>query len=136
MGSIDTYDWDEECFTWTTDGQAGKVFYRKGKFSITTHCGILRVKPEYKNKFDFNFLELILNQILPNYKLGEGSNKRLGTQRMKDVSIMIPIDEKGDFELEKQREIAEKHRRIEQIKTNLKENCKKLINSIVQVMEE
>lgn len=136
IGSIDTYDYDEECFTWTTDGTyVGTVFYRNGKFSITTHCGILRVKPEYKNKVDFEYLNFILNQTLPNYKLGEGSNKRLGTERMKEVFIDIPIKDNGEFDLDKQKEIAKKHKKIEEIKTKLKDDYEKIINSKVQIIE-
>jgi restriction endonuclease S subunit len=136
IGSIDTSDYDEECFTWTTDGTyVGTVFYRNGKFSITTHCGILRVKPKFKDKVDFEYLNFILNQTLPNYKLGEGSNKRLGTERMKEVQIEIPIDENGEFDLEKQKEIAEKFKKIEEIKTKLKDNYEKMINSKVQIIE-
>jgi len=136
IGSIDTYDYEEECFTWTTDGTyVGTVFYRNGKFSITTHCGILRVKPQYRDKVDFEYLNFILNQTLPNYKLGEGSNKRLGTERMKEVQIEIPIDENGDFDVTKQREIAGKHKKIEEIKAKLKDNYEKMINSKVQIIE-
>ncbi len=136
IGSIDTYDYDEKCFTWTTDGTyVGTVFYRNGKFSITTHCGILRVKPKYKDKVNFEYLNFILNQTLPNYKLGEGSNKRLGTERMKEVQIEIPIDENGEFDLEKQKEIAEKFKKIEEIKTKLKDNYEKMINSKVRIIE-
>lgn len=136
IGSIDSYDYEEECFTWTTDGTyVGTVFYRNGKFSITTHCGILRVKPQYKDKVNFEYLNFILNQTLPNYKLGEGSNKRLGTERMKEVQIEIPIDENGEFDLDKQKEIAEKFKKIEEIKTKLKDNYEKMINSKVQIIE-
>jgi len=136
IGSIDTYDYEEECFTWTTDGTyVGTVFYRNGKFSITTHCGILRVKPQYKDKVNFEYLNFILNQTLPNYKLGEGSNKRLGTERMKEVQIEIPIDENGELDLDKQKEIAEKHNKIEEIKAKLKDNYEKMINSKVQIIE-
>ncbi|MDP2629013.1 MAG: restriction endonuclease subunit S [Nanoarchaeota archaeon] len=136
IGSIDTYDYEEECFTWTTDGTyVGTVFYKNGKFSITTHCGILRVKPEYKDKVDFEYLNFILNQTLPNYKLGESSNKRLGIERMKEIQIEIPIDENGELDLEKQIEIAEKHKKIEEIKAKLKDNYEKIINSKVQIIE-
>lgn len=135
IGKIDTYNYDEECFTWTTDGYAGCVFYRNDKFSITTHCGILRVKERCKDKFDFEYLDFILNQTLPNYKLGEGSNKRLGTQRIKEIFIKIPIKENGEFDLNKQREIADKYKKIEQFKKNLQEDYKKIIDSKVQIIE-
>lgn len=45
MGYIDTYDYDGDAITWTTDGaKAGTVFYREGKFNCTNICGVLRKK--------------------------------------------------------------------------------------------
>ena len=43
IGKINTYDFDGEYATWTTDGAyAGTVFYRNGKFSITNICGLIK----------------------------------------------------------------------------------------------
>ena len=40
IGKIKTFDHDGEAVTWTTDGaNAGTVFHRTGKFSITNVCG-------------------------------------------------------------------------------------------------
>jgi len=48
MGSIDTYDFDGEYVTWTTDGAyAGTVFYRSGKFNCTNVCGTLHAKESH-----------------------------------------------------------------------------------------
>jgi type I restriction-modification system DNA methylase subunit len=136
IGNLDTYDYEEECFTWTTDGTyVGTVFYRNGKFSITTHCGILKVKKEYEGKLNFEYLNFILNQTLPNYKLGEGSNKRLGIERMNEIAIVIPVQKNGDFDIVKQEEIATKFRKIEETKRKLEEGYKKMINSKVQIVE-
>ena len=45
LGYINSYKYDGEYVTWTTDGaNAGTVFYRSGKFSITNVCGLLEVK--------------------------------------------------------------------------------------------
>ena len=36
LGKINSFDYDGEFLTWTTDGAyAGTIFHRKGKFSIT-----------------------------------------------------------------------------------------------------
>ena len=44
LGQINTFDYDGEYLTWTTDGaNAGSVFYRTGKFSITNVCGLLQI---------------------------------------------------------------------------------------------
>ena len=50
FGYINTYKYDGEYLTWTTDGaNAGTVFYRKGKFSVTNVCGLLKVIVPYVN---------------------------------------------------------------------------------------
>jgi type I restriction enzyme M protein len=135
IGRIDTSDYEEECFTWTTDGTyVGKVFYRNGKFSLTTHCGILKLKSEYAEKVDFEYLNFILNQTLPSYTLGEGSNKRLGNERMKEISIEIPVKDNGEFDMEKQKEIANNFNEINRLKENLREDCETIINSKVKII--
>jgi type I restriction enzyme S subunit len=43
MGRIDTYDFDGDYLTWTTDGaNAGTVFRRSGRFNCTNVCGTLK----------------------------------------------------------------------------------------------
>ena len=45
MGSINTYDFEGDYLTWTTDGaNAGTVFRRSGKFNCTNVCGTLLPK--------------------------------------------------------------------------------------------
>ncbi|WNK19474.1 restriction endonuclease subunit S [Halomonas piscis] len=45
MGYIDSYDFDGEYVTWTTDGvNAGRVFHRTGRFNCTNVCGTLKIK--------------------------------------------------------------------------------------------
>ena len=44
LGKINTYAYDGEYLTWTTDGaNAGTVFYRTGKFNVTNVCGLLKI---------------------------------------------------------------------------------------------
>lgn len=44
FATINTYDYDGEYLTWSTDGYAGVLFHRVGKFSCTDHCGILSLR--------------------------------------------------------------------------------------------
>ena len=95
IGKINSYDYDTECLTWTTDGiYAGTIFYRENKFSMTTHCGALILKDEYKEKIDLKYIQYQLNLILQNYATGEG-NKRITVKIMEKIPINIIINESG-----------------------------------------
>jgi hypothetical protein len=59
----------------------------------------------------------------------------LGTERMSEISIEIPIKQNGDFDLEKQKEIADNYEKIEQIKEKLKEDYEEIINSRINLFE-
>ncbi len=61
IGKIRTYDFDGEYVNWTTDGaNAGTVFYRTGKFSITNVSGIMKVNDAslLSSKFIFYWLSI------------------------------------------------------------------------------
>ena len=135
-GEIDSFDYEKECFTWTTDGvYAGTVFYRNEKFSITTHCGILDLKPQYADTISFRYLYFILNKVLPLNTLGEGANKRLGVERMHEIYIDIPVTADGTFDFKKQEEIADRYARIEETKQEMEKSYKQLITSKIDVLE-
>jgi len=125
IAKINTFDHNVEGLTWTIDGYAGRVFYRNEKFSLTCHCGLLTLKEEFKNKLDYGFLGYLLDNELPNYSVGEG-NKRLKKTHIEKISIKIPIKENGEFDLEKQKEIAKKYKLIEQTKTELMKELNKI----------
>ncbi len=135
IARIDSYEYNKEGLTWTIDGYAGRVFYRNGKFSLTCHGGLLTIKNEFKNKLDYDFLKYLLDNELPNHSVGEG-NKRLKKTHIEKISIKIPADKNKDFDLDKQKEIADKYKKIEQIKEQLKKDYERMINSEVQIVEK
>ena len=52
MGHIDTYMFDGDYLTWTTDGaHAGTVFKRSGRFNCTNVCGTLRPRANTDLRF-------------------------------------------------------------------------------------
>lgn len=125
FGYIDSYDFDEECLTWTTDGiYAGTLFMRNGKFSMTTHCGALI--PKIKN-INIKYIYVQLKNELRSYALGVG-NKRVTTSVIKDVVVKIPIDEKGEFDLNKQKEISEEILNTTNIINKIKNEIETIIN--------
>ena len=123
IGNINSFDYDCNCLTWTTDGiYAGTVFVRSGKFSMTTHCGALIPKVE---KINLEYIYSYLSENLRNYAKGD-QNKRVTVEIIKNVKIKIPVTSTGEFDLQKQKEIAEKYRKIEDIKNNIKVELKKI----------
>ena len=86
MGYIDTYDFDGEYVTWTTDGEnAGTVFYRNGKFNCTNVCGTIKLKSE-----NARFITYLLNSVTSFYVSRNLANPKLMNDVMKKVEIIIP----------------------------------------------
>lgn len=88
FGRINTYDYDGEYITWTTDGaNAGSIFYRNGKFSITNVCGLLKVKIDDVNT---KFLAYILANVAKKYVSAGMGNPKIMSNVMANVKVQIP----------------------------------------------
>lgn len=97
LGSITTYMYAGEYLTWTTDGaNAGTVFFRSGKFSVTNVCGVIDNTSE---DVDIKYLYYILNREAPSYVNFGMGNPKLMSNVMAKISLPIPP-------LEVQREIV------------------------------
>lgn len=89
IGRIKSYDYEGEFLTWTTDGaNAGTVFYRTGKFSITNVCGLINVKEasELNCKYLFYWLSI---EAKKHVYAGMG-NPKLMSNQMAKVPVPIP----------------------------------------------
>ena len=88
LGKISTYDFDGEYLTWTTDGaNAGSVFYRNGKFSVTNVCGLLKV---VSNEITTKFLYYILSKEAKKYVNSGMGNPKLMSNVMAKICIPVP----------------------------------------------
>ena len=89
LGKINTYDFNGEYVTWTTDGAyAGSIFYRNGKFSITNVCGLLKVRNF--NELIPKYLYYILKINTHNYVNGGSGNPKLMSNVMSNIILPIP----------------------------------------------
>ena len=97
LGAITTYMFDGEYLTWTTDGaNAGTVFYRSGKFSVTNVCGVI---DNTSKDVDTKYLYYILNKEAPHYVNSGMGNPKLMSNVMARINLPVPP-------LEVQREIV------------------------------
>ncbi len=112
FGTIDSYMFDGDYLTWTTDGAyAGTVFRRKGKFSITNVCGLINI---IDNNINQDFLYYWLSLTAKSYVLEGMGNPKLMSNVASTIKIPIPS-------------LSEQQRIVEQLDTftasinNLKE---------------
>jgi type I restriction enzyme S subunit len=86
MGYIDTFDFDGEYITWTTDGaNAGTVFARKGKFNCTNVCGT--IKPRFG---DYHFIAMALGRVSMPHVSRHLGNPKLMNDVVKKITISLP----------------------------------------------
>jgi type I restriction enzyme S subunit len=92
MGYIDTYDFEGEYVTWTTDGaNAGTVFYRRGRFNCTNVCGTIKLHVDNPQ-----FIALVLNLITPKYVSKNLANPKLMNDQLKRIKVPLPpVDEQN-----------------------------------------
>ncbi len=89
IGRISTYDFNQEALTWTTDGaNAGTVFYRKGKFSITNVCGLITI--DDTNELNYKFLFYWLSVEAQKYVYAGMGNPKLMSNQVAKILIPLP----------------------------------------------
>ena len=88
IGRISSFEYDGEYITWTTDGaNAGTVFYRRGKFSITNVCGLVEINnDQLLTKFVYYYLTISTKKYVSS---GMG-NPKLMSNVMGKIKIPIP----------------------------------------------
>ena len=86
MGYIDTFDFEGEYITWTTDGaNAGTVFCRSGRFNCTNVCGTIRLRSD-----NAVFISKVLGRIAPRHVSRNLGNPKLMNDVVKRIKLPLP----------------------------------------------
>ena len=105
IGRIDTFDFDGEFISWTTDGaNAGTIFYRNGKFSITNVCGLIKIDNEAVLNYRYLFYWLTIEAKKHVYS-GMG-NPKLMSHQVEKIPVPIPCPDNPKKSLEIQAKIV------------------------------
>ncbi|AWW50858.1 N-6 DNA methylase [Wolbachia endosymbiont of Folsomia candida] len=130
FGYINTFDHDNECIQITTNGvYAGTVFYReKHKFSINSDARIYIPRDE---NIDCLYLSFKLQEILNKNNFNWEYKPTI--ERTKNLVIKLPTTKTGKFDLHKQKEIAAKYSKIEEIRETIKTGFEKIENIRIDV---
>ena len=138
FGNIDSYKYDGDYLTWVIDGLAGYVMKLSGQFSITCHRGILIPTKECKD-IDLLYVKYMIEPIFRKRARGRiginGKNEYTALKPTHIVnyndSILIPVDENGNYDLKKQQDLAMKYATIETMKENIYDQIYKLTSIVV-----
>jgi type I restriction enzyme S subunit len=120
MGYIDTFDFEGEYVTWTTDGAyAGTVFFRSGRFNCTNVCGT--IKANGNHPICAEFLAYILSMYTKRHVSYVGNPKLMNNvmgkiffpypplrEQKKIAEILTAVDES----IEKTRAVIEKTKEL------------------------
>lgn len=86
MGYLDSYDFEGDYVTWTTDGaNAGTVFARSGRFNCTNVCGTIKL---YNS--DHRFIAAALGRVTQPHVSRHLGNPKLMNDVMKKIEVKIP----------------------------------------------
>ncbi len=88
LGYINTYDFDCEQVTWTTDGaNAGTVFLRKGKHNCTNVCGTLQ---PFNENLSLEFISSMLGVAAQYYKRPDTNGAKIMNGEMAEIIVSFP----------------------------------------------
>jgi hypothetical protein len=121
----------KNCLAWNREGSVGYVFFHRHKFTTNDHHRPMIVKSEHIDLIDLDYMQYIVQDIL--LKQGFRWSKTASKEKIAKLLIKIPVTETGEFDLQKQKEIANKYKKIEEIKSNIKLELEKVENIKVDI---
>ena len=115
-------NFDNNFVLWGIDGDFEfNAIPKNTPFISTDHCGVIRILSD-------NILPKYLMIQLENIKHLYGFDRglRASLKNMSKVKISIPIDENGNIDIEKQKEVIDRYNAVQEIKKQVKEYRKKI----------
>lgn len=135
---IDTFDYDGEFLSWSTNGFAGTISVFNEKFSINGDRGLLLPKDDRKD-LDLYYLKYILQPMFREMAKGrKGDNgvdefTKLYPSMLEEIMVPIPVDENGEISLMLQREIAQKYKMIFETTNDVIGNIRRVIEQRISL---
>ncbi len=134
LGYINTFDFNANLLTWTTDGvNAGTVFIREGKFNCTNICGTLI--PKKNPKLSLEYMAYAVQESTQHNKRIDTNGAKIMSNEMAVINIVFPpFEEQVEIANYINKKAISIDKIVENIKTQittLKEFRKTLINEVV-----
>lgn len=105
-----------------------------GKFYLNQRIARFALKLEFQKQLDSQFLQAMINLIEKEiYSLGYGGNNNLRIDDVKNIIISIPIDSDGLFNIETQKKIADRYKKVDDIKAEIKSELGKISELNIEI---
>lgn len=126
VGKIDDYNQELPCVTFTTYGKnAGKLFYREGKYTIGRNCMGLRPKKKYTKDINLKWCAFLFQNLFYRLRIGDPQGQMsLNKLLLYRVSIKVP-----DIKAQERQLIC--YERL----LNLKKHINKAVNDHLKLMK-
>lgn len=131
FAKINSYEYDKPNLTYTTDGEhAGTVnLIKDEKYNVGGHRAVLIPQ---NPKIYLEYFGYILEAIFKS-KVKDGSVPSVTWSNIKKIEIPVPVDEKGEYDYERQKRISEKYKILLERKKRLEEKLLELEESYISI---
>lgn len=121
--SLTNVKYFNNCLAWNRNGTAGYVFLHNHVFTTTDDHRPMLLKKAYETTISLEYARFVIeNVLLQKFSWSD----KAGKEKVGKISIPIPILPNGKFDFETQRAIAGKYNKIEEIKSLLSAELKKI----------
>jgi len=130
-GDLPGIKYYKDSITWNRNGTVGRFFYRQGVFTTNEDQRVMEIKPKFKELLVPSYLKYILQNEVR--KLGYGWTNKLGKTKMIDIKLRIPANTKGEFDVNKQKEMAEKYEKLCRTRDDIIQHLQGLTKTVVNI---
>lgn len=121
----------KDSLTWNRNGSVGRFFIRDGLFSTNEDHRVLILKKGHNGKVDPMFMKYTLEKEVR--KLGYTFLQKLGQSNLETIEISMPTTKSKEFDLKKQKEIAETYRKLYDVKEGITKELAELAEIAVNL---
>lgn len=108
---------NQECISWTKEGNAGKMFFRDFEFFPIDVAGVLILKENIQINLKW-FISAFQN-VFYSHVVSKGGQGKLYEEQMANIEVEIPVKDNGEIDMDIQNEIYAEYKRLSDIKEKL-----------------
>ena len=130
---IDTFDYEGEYLSWSTNGYAGTMKILSGQFSINADRALLKPKID---GIDLEYCRQLLEPIFRERAVGrivdgkKNEYTKLQATKVGDIIIPIPVDKSGTIDVVAQKHLTLRSTSLSTLKEKSKDVCSVIVSCI------